>query len=87
LTSRRGSGIPRRTLAGARLVAAPPVYAPGGPVLLVRTVPTLQALQSVERSACRRGGVVAVVAQQAGDAATADLLRSAGYAPTTEFLE
>ena len=73
--------------AAARLVSAPPVYALGGPVLLITTVATASALGEIERAARRRGSVVAVVSQQPGDQLTADLLKSAGYKRTTDFFE
>lgn len=73
--------------AEARLVSAPPVYAPGGPVLLIDTVATVAALHATEREARRRGAVVAVVSQKPHDQLMADLLEFAGYKRTTEFLE
>lgn len=73
--------------ADAILVPAPPVYAPGGPVVLVRTVASVAALHAVEQAAGRRGGVVSVVSQQPDDHVTADMLESVGYKRTTEFFE
>jgi hypothetical protein len=85
----RTSGETRLVVGGAeaRLLSAPPVYAPGGPVLLIATVATASALGAIERAARRRGSVVAVVSQQPDDQATADLLKSAGYKRTTDFFE
>jgi hypothetical protein len=56
------------------LVPAPPVYAPGGPVLLV-TDPG-RDLARIEREAARRGAVVSVVTES-----------HAGYRRTCDFFE
>jgi hypothetical protein len=69
------------------LVAAPPVYAPGGPVLLVRSLTDPAALRVIEEEAARRGAPVSVVSQRPHDQELAALLRSAGYKRTTEFYE
>jgi hypothetical protein len=47
--------------ADGRLVTAPPVYAPGGPVLLVTGFDGRPALAEMERAAAARGAVVSVV--------------------------
>lgn len=69
--------------AAGSVVAAPAVYAPGGPVLLVRTLPAAPALRAIEEAASRRGCVVSVVSMQSDD--QAERLVSAGYKRTTEF--
>ncbi|MDO9495936.1 MAG: hypothetical protein Q7J48_09555 [Nocardioides sp.] len=81
---------PAVSVAGAagQLVPAPPVYDPGGPVLLVTSVESADALTRIQQSAARRGATVAVVAQDLadpGDAATAALLTEAGFTVTTYF--
>lgn len=78
----------RVAVAGAegRLVPAPPVHDPGGPVLLVSAVTDEASLRLLEQSAARRGARVAVVTQEPGDQARADLLTQAGYVVTTFFL-
>jgi len=73
--------------ADAILVPAPPVYAPGGPVVLVRAVASVSALRAVEQAASRRGSTVSVVSQQPDNRSAADMLESAGYKRTTEFFE
>ncbi len=69
----------------AQLVPAPPVYDPGGPVLLVTSVESADALTRVQQSAARRGATVAVVAQDPADTATAALLADGGFVVTTYF--
>jgi hypothetical protein len=73
--------------AEGRLVTAPPVYAPGGPVLLATSVPSSTALEALERLAARRGAPVAVVSLSPADRAGAQLLSAAGYRRTTDFFE
>ncbi|MFC7406660.1 hypothetical protein [Georgenia alba] len=70
-----------------RLVTAPPVYAPGGPVLLVTEVTGLAPLLALEQAARQVGAVVSVVAVPAGDATGRDLLEDAGYRATTDYHE
>lgn len=78
---------PAITVAGAvaQLVPAPPVYDPGGPVLLVTSVESADALTRVQQSAARRGATVAVVTQDPADTATAALLADGGFVVTTYF--
>lgn len=71
--------------AEGQLVPAPPVYDPGGPVLLVTSVASPEALSRVEQSAARRGARVSVVPQPPTDTALATLLNHAGYTLTTFF--
>jgi hypothetical protein len=70
-----------------RLVPAPPVYAPGGPVLLVTSLTDPNALSVIEDEAARRGAPVSVVSQRPDDDQLADLLKSASYKRTTDFYE
>lgn len=72
---------------GARgqLVEAPPVYAPGGPVLLVSEVASAAALAAIENAAAAVEAVVSVVLRSAG--APEDLLRRGGYTRTTDFFQ
>jgi hypothetical protein len=74
---------------GARgtLVEAPPVYAPGGPVLLVAEFRDRRALADIEREAARRGAPVSVVTQLAGDGVREEILSEAGYRRTCDFYE
>lgn len=72
--------------AAGQLVPAPPVYDPGGPVLLVTSVESADALTRIQQSAARRGATVAVVTQDPADTATAALLVESGFVVTTYFL-
>jgi hypothetical protein len=72
-------------LLDARLVTAPPVYDPGGPVLLVTEFRDAVALQVLEKRAARAGARVAVVSQRPADVGCADLLVAAGYRRTCDF--
>lgn len=73
--------------AEGRLVPAPPIYAPGGPVLLVTSVDSPAALGRIERAAAQRGAPVSVVSQHPADSGLRHLLEAAGYTLTTEFSE
>ncbi|TDE09687.1 hypothetical protein [Jiangella asiatica] len=73
--------------AEAILVCAPPVYAPGGPVVMVRSAPSTSALRAVEQEATRRGCVVAVASAKPGIGPPPDMLEASGYTMTTEFFE
>jgi hypothetical protein len=73
--------------ARGRLVSAPPVYAPGGPVLLVTEVADAAALTTIEQQAASAGAPVSVVTQKPGDGPLADLLTAAGYIRTCDFFE
>lgn len=82
-------GDPVVTVDGAhgRLVPAPPVYDPGGPVLLVTEVKSVESLRRIEEAAHRRGAPVSVVTQRPWDTDLAVMLRGAGYVLTTLFCE
>ena len=72
--------------ATGRLVVAPPVYDPGGPVLLVTAaVASAAALRRLEQQAARRGATVSVVETQPADTRVPALLEAAGYLRTTDF--
>lgn len=73
--------------AKGRLVPAPPVYSPGGPVLLVTEVDAIVSLRRIEAMAAMRGARVSVVTQTPSDASLATLLSEAGYVLTTAFCE
>ncbi|MBB6625984.1 hypothetical protein H5V45_01505 [Nocardioides sp. KIGAM211] len=73
--------------AAGRLVAAPPVYDPGGPVLLVTEVESPDALTRIESAAAARGAGVSVVSQDPGDETLRGMLGAAGYVLTTAFCE
>ena len=68
-----------------RLVPAPPVYDPGGPVLLVSAVSDASALTLAEQAAAALGASVSVVSQDPADDALATLLTKAGYRQTTDY--
>lgn len=70
--------------AAGRLVHAPPVYEPGGPVLLVSEVEDGRALTAIEGAAAAGGATVSVVSRKPGQGT--ELLTSAGYRRTTDFL-
>ena len=80
-------GSPATATAPVRLVPAPPVYAPGGPVLLVTEFRGRRALAEEERRAAHRGAVVSVVAMAPGDRVREEVLFSMGYRRTCEFYE
>jgi len=69
--------------ASGRLVEAPPVYAPGGPVLLTFDVDSGTALTAIEDAASAGGAVVSVVSRDPRQ--PTNFLTSAGYKPTTDF--
>ena len=70
-----------------RLVPAPPIYAPGGPVLFVAAFRGRCALAEMEEEAAVRGATVSVVTQSAGDGVREELLSSVGYRRTCDFYE
>ncbi|MGI8645552.1 MAG: hypothetical protein ACR2JD_04440 [Nocardioides sp.] len=67
--------------ARGRLVPAPPVYDPGGSVLLVTEVDSAEALVRIERAAAARGAVVSVVSRRPDT----EPLGAQGYTLTTYF--
>lgn len=73
--------------ARGRLVTAPPVYDPGGPVLLVTEAAGIDSLGRIESEASTRGAAVSVVSQEPDDERLAALLTEAGYVLTTAFCE
>ena len=73
--------------AEGRLVPAPPVYDPGGPVLLVTNVVDRGALRRIESAAVTRGASVSVVTQAPEDSDLEALLVGTGYSLTTAFCE
>jgi hypothetical protein len=66
-----------------RLIDPPPVYLPGGPVLLAEEVRDGSALATIEEIAASRGAVVSVVSRTPDQ--PTDFLRAGGHRPTTEF--
>ena len=75
---------------GARgvLTPPPPVYDPGGPVLLVTDLESIDALARIEEVAAARGARVSVVSTaRSADRDVATLLQCAGYVVTTHFCE
>ena len=73
--------------AEGRLVPAPPVYDPGGQVLLVTDVVDRSSLRRIESAAAKRGACVSVVTQRPEDSDLEALLDGAGYSLTTAFCE
>lgn len=73
--------------AECRLMTAPPIYDPGGPVLLVTHVGSPDGLALIETAAARRGAHVAVVTLRPDDGSRTRLLTSAGYRLTSLFCE
>jgi hypothetical protein len=73
--------------AHGRLVTAPPIYDPGGPVLFASRVASVGGLRSVEAAATRRGARVSVVSQDPSSSSEARLLEACGYVLTTVFFE
>ena len=69
--------------ASGRLVTAPPVYAPGGPVLVICTLDTEASLSPIEDVAASEGAVVSVVPRSPRQ--PTDALVRAGYLRTTDF--
>ncbi len=69
--------------ASGRLVEAPPVYAPGGPVLLTFDVGSGTALTAIQDAASAGGAVVSVVSREPSQ--PTDFPTSAGCKRTTDF--
>ncbi|QDP95324.1 hypothetical protein FOE78_04815 [Microlunatus elymi] len=70
--------------ASGLVLPAPPVYAPGGPVLLTGDVADAASLAAIEKAAAAAGAPVAVVIQQADQTPRAELLDQAGYIRTND---
>lgn len=78
------------TGATGRLVPAPALHDPGGPVLLVTEASDVAALAALETDAARRGATVSVVVTRPDDSGVLDrelLLAESGHVLTTLFLE
>jgi hypothetical protein len=73
--------------ARGRLIPAPPVYAPGGPVLLVTEFHDRRALAELEQDAANHGAAVSVVMQAPEDGGREELLLTIGYLRTCDFYE
>lgn len=73
--------------ASGRLVPAPPIYTPGGPVLLVFAADSAEALAAIEQKAATAGTTVSVVTQRPTNDHLTDLLSKATYKRTTDFFE
>lgn len=86
-SSRRGGGSLQVRGARGRLVPAPPVYAPGGPVLLVTEFQDGRALAELERQAVTFGAAVSVVTQAPANDHREELLVVFGYRRTCDFYE
>ncbi|MDN5726552.1 MAG: hypothetical protein L0G99_11570 [Propionibacteriales bacterium] len=71
--------------AAGKLVTAPPVYSPGGPVLLITEADGVAAMAELEHQATVRGARVAVVSQPGADVPDGAALREAGYTRTSDF--
>ena len=86
VTRERGRVELRTPGAVGRLVDAPPVHDPGGPVLLVTEAEQRAALTAIESDAASRGATVSVVPQAPDDLIRELLLVEAGYRKLLEFL-
>jgi hypothetical protein len=74
--------------ASARLVAAPPVYSPGGPILfLTHPADPALALQEALSKAPSLGSPVVVVSQPPEDSALAAALEARGFTRHCDFME
>lgn len=74
--------------AAARLVSAPPVYAPGGPILFLTDVQEPDAaLEDAVRKASVLGSPVVVVSQTPRDDTVATKLRAHGFNRHCDFLD
>ncbi len=74
--------------AESRLVTAPPVYDPGGPVLYLAEVSdAARALPSAAGEAARLGCPVVVVNQPAADRALAEALAASGYRRHCDYFD
>lgn len=81
-------GDPSVTGASAQLVPAPPVYAPGGPVLLLTGVENPRAaVADATQRAARLGSPVVVVSQLPGDEVLGVELENAGFRRHCDFLQ
>jgi hypothetical protein len=81
-------GVPSVDGAESRLVAAPPVYDPGGPVLYLAEVrDAARALLAAAGEAARLGSPVVVVNQPAADRALAEALAAGGYRRHCDYLD
>jgi len=65
--------------------AAPPVYDPGGPVMLVREVAGPDQLPALEATALEHGAVLAIVPAGPGDRALTAALAAAAYEVASQF--
>jgi hypothetical protein len=74
--------------ASARLVQAPPVYSPGGPILFLDDVrdPTL-ALEQAVSEAPMLGSPVVVVSQPPGNAVLVEQLQARGFQRHCDFMD
>ncbi|MGI9093268.1 MAG: hypothetical protein ACR2FF_07485 [Mycobacteriales bacterium] len=68
----------------AHLGPAPPVYDPGGPVLLLRRIDPEVPLAALEHRAAAWGAVLTIVPEPAGDP-RAEELRASGYAVASQW--
>ena len=82
-----GDGLISVEGTSGRLLPAPPVYAPGGPVLILSRIAAPESLAAAEQQAGAAGATVAVVPQRADDLSRAQLLSAAGYRRTTDYYD
>jgi hypothetical protein len=87
-TSGNDGGVVRVVGAVARLVPAPPVYEPGGPILFLTDVQKPdEALGDAVGKASVLGSPVVVVSQPAGDGSLAKRLEAHGFGRHCDFLD
>ena len=82
-----GSGVPSLDRADVRLVDAPPIYDPGGPITFVTAVTDHAALVAAPGEARLCGSPLVVVDQPAADEALARALDEGGYRRHCDFLD
>ena len=88
MSSGDDAGVVRVVGAAARLVPAPPVYEPGGPILFLTDVQEPQAaLVDAVRRASMLGSPVVVVSQPSGDGSVAKKLEAHGFRRHCDFLD
>ena len=88
VSSADGAGAVVVVGAAARLVPAPPVYEPGGPILFLTDVQEPDAaLEEAVRTASALGSPVVVVSQPPGDDSLATKLEAHGFERHCDFLD
>lgn len=87
LTGHPGVGALEVAGAEVRLVDAPPIYAPGGPIAFVTAFDDAGSLEAAEAIGAAHGAVLSVVSQRAGAEQLERVLSARRYVRHCEFLE